>query len=231
MIVSHRHRFVFVKTRKTAGTSIELALAAFCGPRDVLSWLRPLGERERERLGAPGPRNIRVPLGRYAAGDWWRLARHGVRAHWTEHLAADEIRRRMPPGTWERYFTFCVERNPWDKVVSYWAYGRRQWAGFPEDLRDFVASDALAEVSDWGLYTVDDEILVDRVLRYERLADELPAVLDRIGLDPGIELPRSKSGFRDRRPHWEVLGPQEARRIEEVFHREIRAFGYVFGEA
>jgi hypothetical protein len=31
MIISPAHRFIFIKTRKTAGTSMEIALAKFCG--------------------------------------------------------------------------------------------------------------------------------------------------------------------------------------------------------
>ena len=41
MIVSHKHRFVFVKTRKTGGSSIEHALSEFCGGGDVLTPLPP----------------------------------------------------------------------------------------------------------------------------------------------------------------------------------------------
>jgi len=37
VIASHRHRFVFVKTRKTAGTSLEIALSRHCGPDDVVT--------------------------------------------------------------------------------------------------------------------------------------------------------------------------------------------------
>lgn len=33
MIVSHRYRYIFIKTKKTAGTSIEIALSRHCGPR------------------------------------------------------------------------------------------------------------------------------------------------------------------------------------------------------
>ncbi|MEL6382956.1 MAG: chondroitin 4-O-sulfotransferase, partial [Cyanobacteria bacterium J06626_18] len=32
MIISHEYKFIFLKTRKTAGTSIEIALSKFCGP-------------------------------------------------------------------------------------------------------------------------------------------------------------------------------------------------------
>jgi hypothetical protein len=37
MIVSHRHRFIFIKTHKTAGSSMEMALAPLCGPDDIVT--------------------------------------------------------------------------------------------------------------------------------------------------------------------------------------------------
>ena len=36
MIISHAYRAVFLKTNKTAGTSIEIALSRFCGELDVM---------------------------------------------------------------------------------------------------------------------------------------------------------------------------------------------------
>ena len=37
MMISHSRKFVFVKTKKTAGTSIECALAPFLEPGDLTS--------------------------------------------------------------------------------------------------------------------------------------------------------------------------------------------------
>lgn len=37
MISSHQHRFIFVKTLKTAGTSIEVFLSGLCGRDDVVT--------------------------------------------------------------------------------------------------------------------------------------------------------------------------------------------------
>jgi len=37
MIVSRRHRFIFIKTHKTAGTSIEISLSRYCGASDIVS--------------------------------------------------------------------------------------------------------------------------------------------------------------------------------------------------
>ena len=36
MIISHKHQFIFIKTVKTAGTSIEVLLDSICGPDDVV---------------------------------------------------------------------------------------------------------------------------------------------------------------------------------------------------
>ena len=35
MILSHKYKFIFLKTRKTAGTSLEIALSRFCEEGDI----------------------------------------------------------------------------------------------------------------------------------------------------------------------------------------------------
>ena len=37
MIISHKHRFIFIKNRKVGSTSVEQALQPICGPDDVLT--------------------------------------------------------------------------------------------------------------------------------------------------------------------------------------------------
>ena len=66
MIVSHRHRFIFIKTRKTASTSIEIALSQFCGPEDIITPIHPDDEAIRRSLGYPGPQNFLMQPGRYS---------------------------------------------------------------------------------------------------------------------------------------------------------------------
>ena len=57
MIISHEHKFIFLKTKKTAGTAIEAALSELCGPRDVITPYRE--ESEADRKGLP-PQNYRI---------------------------------------------------------------------------------------------------------------------------------------------------------------------------
>ena len=64
MIASHAHRFVFVKTRKTAGTSLEIALSRHCGPDDIVTRISPADEElpRRRRGSAPAERRHRAHL-------------------------------------------------------------------------------------------------------------------------------------------------------------------------
>jgi hypothetical protein len=142
------------------------------------------------------------------------------------HIPARSIRKQLGRRRWDSYFTFCFERNPWEKVVSryYFARGRGE---FDASFREFVLQPGHLE-SDFGLYSFDGETVgVDFVGRYERLEEDLGAVLSRLGLTHEIALTREKGNYRPRDATVEALFDDEmSRRVERFYEREIRAFGY-----
>ena len=127
MIVSHRHRFLFVKTKKTAGTSLEIALSGICGPEDVITPISPPDEAERRRLGYPGPRNLEPATSRRGGLELVRRLRRRDAPRFRNHMPAAGIRRLVPQAVWDGYFKFCFDRNPWDRAVSlyHWLGGER----------------------------------------------------------------------------------------------------------
>jgi hypothetical protein len=227
VIVNHRHKFIFVKTRKTAGTSIEIALSPFCGPRDVITPITPEDEQVRRALGYRGPQNYRLPLRKYSREDVVaRLAGRPSRDFYN-HMPAAEIRRRVGRKVWFAYYKFAVERNPFDKALSsYYWYTRKT----PErSFSEWLATTPVERVCNYDMYAVNGALVVDRVLRYENLAKEIREVFAQLGLPEDLELPRVKSGVRrDDRHYREVLTPEEARTLSIICAREIALFGYEF---
>ena len=60
VIVSHKHKLIFIKTQKTAGTSIEVALSSLCGPDDIITPVQSWIEDDRAGLAGRGAQNYRL---------------------------------------------------------------------------------------------------------------------------------------------------------------------------
>jgi hypothetical protein len=228
VIVSYSRRFIFIKTRKVGGTSVELFLSRFCDDEDIVTPVS--AEDERFRQGA-GPRNFRLDgCGR---GQFLRLlgrlsGRPAIgHGGFYNHMPATEVRRLIGEKAWGECFKFSIERNPWDRQVSlyHWHYRNRE----PKPSFDtFIRSPFRRKISrNFGLYTVDGAIAVDHVCRYENLHEDLGHVLKRIGIGAEIDLPRVKSAKG--RAHWRDYYTPETRDIVgQWYAREIAAFGYDF---
>ena len=227
MILSHTHQFVFIKSSKTAGTSIEAYLDQFLGPRDVVTPVFPPvdGHTPRNHAGLWNPlREIRLNRGRYAR----RTMKHWVcRRRFFNHIPARHARGRMPARVWDQYLTFCVERNPWDKVVSYW---KMNCARHGEVTLDHYLNNMILPVNAHYYTDGDGRMIVDRVLRYERLDEELGLLLAELNIPwQGSLSVRAKESSRLKRtPYQEHFTPAQRDFVAKRFAREIELFGYTF---
>lgn len=225
MIISHEHRYIFIKTKKTAGTSIELALAKYCGAGDVITPLTPEDEHKRRELGYRGPQNYHIPLRRYTQADWFRLMTRRKRARFRNHTPASYIIAHVDEDMWRDYFKFCFERNPWEKAVS-WYFWKNPREPRPS-VSEFIQSGKANTIRGFENYTVDAEIVVDRVFLYEELEQSMEEIAERLRLPEVPVLPRAKGDTRtDRRSYREILAPADIAKIGRVYAREIACFGY-----
>lgn len=207
MIASHAHRFVFVKTRKTAGTSLEIALSRHCGPDDVVTRISPEDEELRAAAGGVGPQNDDTDPSSYA------------------HMGARRIIRVLGRQTWDDYFTFAVERNPFDVVASSYRYSARK-PSFTKTFAEFVRTPKRMErlALNEQLYRVGGRVAVDRVYRYEELPDAVADLSERLGVE--LDLPHAKRGSG---PHYrELYGPGDVEEVARWFGRTLGDFGYEF---
>jgi len=246
MVISHRHRFIFVKTARTAGTSIEIFLSTHCGPEDVLtpfSAPEP-GHQPRNFRGAFNPLPELIERARTRGGLRPFLIRATLadfltRRKYFHHIPAWQVQARTASPVWHDYFKFCVERNPWDKAVSGWSWYRHKYRAqisldrYLDLLEERVRSGAAgvgAFPFNFPNYTHPRtrRLMVDRVLRYERLEADLPSLLRQLGVPAeGALQARAKSGLRvEANPAQGGLSPDRIRRIERIFRPEIELHGY-----
>lgn len=229
MIISHSHRFIFVKSLKTAGTSVEAALSGLCSGSDVVTPLGPYAFNRDE------------------SGRWVHQSMND--AGHEQHEVARSIRASLPAPLWDGYFKFSIARNPWDRALSYFFWAHRQealaaprrgllqalglqgddFASVRQRFAAFVHGGAL-ENND-AFYVGDDgRPCVDFVMRYEQLPADFARVCERLGVE-APPIPRLKTGIRkDRRPYTDYYDESTREAVARIHHNDLRLFGYAFGE-
>ena len=162
MILSTRHRFLFVHIPKTAGTAMHVALMAHADPQ---------------------PRALLRRLSRHLA-----VVEAPGLAHFRIHDSAAFIRAKLSPRVWDGFLSFAVVRNPYDHAVSHYEYMKQfrtrriaeqvrrmgfeaflDWRIRPKlDRRIFLTLPSQS----WFVVGQDGALLVNRILTFEHLADD-----------------------------------------------------------
>ena len=230
MIVSHKHKFIFIKTKKTAGTAIEAALSELCGPQDVITPFREESEQDRKGLS---PQNYRIdhplkPKRSFLRKLLMRPERYYHQSvGFYEHMPAWRVRAYVGEEVWRSYFKFAFDRNPWERQVSWYLYKTKAKRPRPSFER-FMASRRRAYVDNYQLYTIEGALAVEFLGRYERLEEDLNAALERAGVGQKLKIPRTnitpnKDESRDYRSYY---SPETRARVAEWYQPEIALLGY-----
>ena len=229
MILSHKYKFIFIKTAKTAGTSIEVFLSKHCAPTDTVTPIEPPVEghqpRNYEGFINPVPEILERP------GKFFSALRHTItsREKFYRHMPASEAQQRVPSRVWNSYFKFCVERNPWDKVLSHYHMHSTRKGG-ALSLDEYLTRGRFP--INYFRYTnrSGTRMIVDRILRYENLIPELGEVFSHLNVPfDGTLGIKAKSEYRtDRRPYQQVFNDEQRRIVEKAFAKEIELHGYRF---
>ncbi|UCC92608.1 MAG: hypothetical protein JSW25_08060 [Thermoplasmata archaeon] len=241
LIVSHKHRFIFIKTRKTAGTSIELYLSRFCGEDDIITPIIPVVPdadyhvpRNWRGLYNPFPDvrdAFRMLDGNTRPYGLWKMSRRFLKGmRFYNHIPAYRTMDRLPKEVWKDYYTFCFERNPWDMMISqYYWITRGTEVGFEE----FMGS-AMYQLNH-RLYMdrAKEGVVVDRVARFEDLNEELADILGQLDIpfegELGIKAKGKTRKHKD--PYTEFFKGDMARYVDEIADicaREIDLLGYSY---
>jgi hypothetical protein len=230
MIVSHKHRFIFLKTMKTASSSIEIALSTQCGPDDIITPAREdLGEQRAIR-----EQNYRLSHPLVPARPLWRrLMRRPERYYhptvgYYEHMPAWRVKAYVGDDIWRRYYKFAFVRNPWDRQLSFYYYKTRNEQP-RRSFESFMRSKRRAFVESREIYTVDGAIAVDFLGHYETLEAHFKKALSDIGLDPVLALPAANASEKPKhRPYRDAYNERTQTLVADWYAQEIAEQGYGF---
>jgi sulfotransferase famil protein len=211
MFLSYDPAFLFVHIDKAAGSSIQIALESCAGKR--------IKSRLRRRLVWLGPLNRW--LGLYRALEF------------PEHAGASVARRCLPADLYDRLFKFAFVRNPWDRLVSRYAYllrtedhPRHGLVSGMKGFEEYLAWEISRGKMHQHAYVTDarGQWIVNFVGYFERLHEDFAEACARLKIQ--AQLPRANaSSHKDYRTYYT---PATRDLVAEHFRRDIELFGYRF---
>jgi hypothetical protein len=228
MIISFQHDYIFIRTKKTASTTVEEVLSASLGPDDTVT-SRGVTSVSAEPSAVNG-----------AHGDFkrFRKVKHlGKRKSppFHAHMMAVEISGRVTRRFWRHAFKFTVERHPYEKAMSlaYYKFGKKDKMDekgrpvsedFPTHLDSVVRE---GRYRSFEYYSIDGESVMDDFIRQENLQADMKRIGERLGIPIPDELPRRKATYRlDPRPAREVLSQEQKDIIYKCCREEFELLGY-----
>ena len=236
MIVSHKHKFIFVRPRKTAGTTMQNVLSKICGEDDIITSGYDDGNRNIDKScwdGHPHP-----------------------------HLW--DIKKLVGDDVWDDYYKFTFVRNPFDITVSrfFWnvsGKGQKGYETTKEGFRDwfekYLSTDLFHDakyysanlaypflidarcVSDNNLPifpqgTLNREISLDFIGRFENIQADFDFLCDNIGIDRlQLRDKNSKTKTRkDKTNYREWYDEEMIEKINYKFEKDLDLLGYGFNQ-
>jgi hypothetical protein len=217
MLLSVKHRFLFVHIAKTGGTSVRASLRRLRW-RDPWYWpmlvCSRLSHLSGHRIATKLPRHAKI-------------------------VAAKEL---LPKEFFDTLFKFAFVRNPWDLQVSSFHHIRRErphYLSGHEDFEGFLRwklsperpyqyhIDTSIELQTDYLIDLHGEVAVDFIGRYERLPEDFAEACRRIGV-ARPDLAHKRRATDREKDYRSYYSDETAELVAQHFRKDIELLGYGF---
>jgi len=223
MVISHKHKFIFIHNYKVAGTSITKSLSPYGIKNPTNSHIL------NSILGSPLVNNFEV-------------TRRGVDILLNKspieripsHITAQQLSEITSQEKWDTYFKFGFVRNPWDWQVSLYHYALQSPEHHQYNLTN--SFNLFSRYIEWRVredkvlqksffYSKTSRKLVDFIGKMENISTDFQKVCAKIGIES--HLPHSNKSKR-KRNYREYYNEHTKELIEKHFKEDIDQFDYTF---
>ena len=146
----------------------------------------------------------------------------------TEHIGAKEIKAHVSKEIWDSYYKFCFERNPWEKLVSWYYFFYKGESD--QSIEDFIESGKAGKMVGYDLYSINGWPVVDKIYKLENLNAALADLTKRFELKEPLVIEEAKvnKGIKNQADYKDMLTKTEIEMINIMYAREIKMLGYEF---
>jgi len=222
MLISYKHKFIFIHNYKVAGSSITKTLEKY-GTQD------PTFNKQLQKIIEHFKlKNFKI------TNKVIKILKYHKTEKFPGHITAKELKKIIPEKTWNDFFKFGFVRNPWDWHVSLYYYILQ----YPKHFRHKLikSMNSLEEYIEWRInndkklqkdffYDDNNNCLVDFIGKFENINNDFQKICNKIGIK--AKLPHTNKSKR-KRNYREYYNEHTKNLIAKHFQEDIKTFNYSF---
>ena len=224
MLVCHKYKFIYLKSLKTASTSVFVFFTPYCISQEKLQEYKY--ELDENFHGV------------YEEGIVARNKKSPTMLGKGRHVPAADVRMllsEIDPAIWPNYFKFTTVRNPWDLCVSRYFYHKNYFkvkGSFKEFIFNMynIFKKNKANVS-YPYYRINKKYVCDYYIKQENLIEGIKEVCERCGIkDYDLnKIPKMNTNFRPKNLHYSQMYNGNLKdMVYTVYKDDIEKFNYKF---
>tara|TARA_B100000900_G_C20542990_1_gene701314 strand:- start:443 stop:1192 length:750 start_codon:yes stop_codon:yes gene_type:complete len=246
MIISHKHKFIFIKTFKVSGTSMEIALSNYLGKQDIITPINLEEEILRYKKTGIFPRNYssnqkeekrynryikllaKKKLSKKVLNNLEKKKEKRFKKMiFFNHISGLKIKKLIDKKIWSSYFKFTIERNPYDKVISFMFFANR-FKKVDNLEKETNKTIELKKYLNYPLYMDNNnKIIVDYIINYNSLKKDIKYVEKKINLNISKFYLKTKNYTRkDKRHFSKLLNLKQMKKINKDAKFEFNLMNY-----
>ena len=217
MLVSHKHKFIFIKSIKTAGTSTEIFLEPYC--------ISNITESHGREMTQTGEGIIGTRMNQMLA----------EMSEFYNHMPPYKIKNSIGEEKFNSYTKIINVRNPFDMMVSHYYFKPTfdLYSSVEMSFEDYLLTTNVVEDLSkkyWDLMYVDGQFIVDEIVRFENLDSDINKLLTKLNLPESTrELSEYKKNKRRTDKDWKKMYTEETKSlVEKHFKFYMDLFDYKF---
>ena len=246
MILSKKHKFIFIKGRKVASTSIEVLPSHLCGNDDIITPISPIDELKRLSMNIKSAQNFGLNNAetikylsdiKNTSADKLNEIRLPKSSYYN-HMSLKEV-FALQKKKIVNWHIFAFERNPYSKIISYanmqLKYREYIRNGKPminsiDDLKKQLdqnfTNGSIIDVKNIDLYKSNNK-LATKIYKYENLEQEINTLFSNLSIKEKPILEHYKKGVSSNSidPR-SIFSTQQIVTINKLFKEEFILFNY-----